>query len=291
MNNEPINRQIEETTIYVFGKNPDGSLIYSRPFTTEEVNAVAGSVNHVIKTEYGNADGLRQGIGVAKDNALYNMNTFKGILANRELMRQSSGDLWLPTIQESLLLHKGDMFPDSVLTDFGFVLYSDSVPNKGIAHSLASDVSGKYSFPIVASFKSLGLEASGEEYGITPKIVSADGLITGRDVDKVLENFVKGDSGVRRLDRGRCGVLHAYWDDLDYFDEGCRVGRVSAVGSAKNLIELAEGEIRAKYDKGNEVTRKGIASLEKKIATLQSQLGQLEINRQTSIKSIKQLLT
>mgnify|MGYP001579873305 FL=1 len=143
----------------------------------------------------------------------------------------------------------------------------------------------------IGFIKSLDLEQGGERYGVTPVFVSKEGLITGQDAVKLLERFnFRGNSGVCRLIR-YFGVWNAGWVvNLVGADGGWRVGRVSAVGTAKNLIELAENEVRTKYDSNNAVTRKDIVSLESKIATLQSQLTQSEADRQKSVESIKQFL-
>ena len=55
-------------------------------------------------------------------------------------------------------------------------------------------------------------------------------------------SFYKGNSGVRGLYRHWGGAWDALWyDGLDLFGDGCRVGRFSAEGSAKKLEEEALG--------------------------------------------------
>ena len=108
--------------------------------------------------------------------------------------------------------------------------------------------------PVLASFKSLDLKEGGKRYGVIPHIVSPDGLVTGKDAVKLLERFAwKGNSGVHRLYRDRNGYWVAGLDDnLVGFSQGFRVGRVSAVGSARDLRELAHSQIDANLSKKRE---------------------------------------
>ncbi|MEK6889031.1 MAG: hypothetical protein AABW80_02890 [Nanoarchaeota archaeon] len=277
MQNKVENQRIEGTSLYIFNKDvKTGDFTYSRPISMDEAKAVASKVD---------------GLNVADNGSLIYMNTLRGIRANRELMAQTQGNVWLPTIQEGFVLHDAKLLPSNELMDFGIALYNVENPDKQIAGKLIECARQKgYAVPILASFKSLDLEQGGERYGVTPVFVSKEGLITGQDAVKLLERFnFRGNSGVCRLGRSY-GVWVADWDVSLDADGVCRVGRVSAVGTAKNLIELAENEVRTKYDSNNAVTRKDIVSLESKIATLQSQLTQSEADRQKSVESIKQFL-
>lgn len=279
MQNQAINQRIEGTNLYIFSEDAKtGDFTYSRPIAMDEANEIASKV---------------PGLKVAQNGSLTYMNTLRGIRANRELMKQTQGEVWFPTIEEGFSLHDAKLLPSGEIMDFGIALYDAENPDKQIAGKLMADAKKKgYNVPILASFRSLDLEQGGERYGVTPIFVSKEGLITGEDAVKLLERFTwKGNSGVRRLGRDGDGNWNANWlGGLDNASGYCRVGRVSAVGTAKNLIALAENEVRTKYDSNNEVTRKEIASLEGKITTLQSQLAQSETDRQKSVASIKQLL-
>jgi len=234
-----INQRIENTDIFVFGYNPETKLFaYSRPFYADEANILAKETNQVIKSQYKGITGLRGGL-VANNGELINMSTLKGIVANKTLMKITDNKQSLPTIEEGIRLQKFGMLPPDILIDFGIALYNKQNPDKEIAIALSATTKEKgYILPILASFKSLDLANGGERYGVTPQIVSADGLIHGKDAEKFLEenSFCKRDSGVRRLDRYRLGYWDASWNDiLDDFGEYCRVGRFSAEGSAQKL--------------------------------------------------------
>lgn len=240
-----INQRIADTGIFVFGYNPQTLLFtYSRPFTIEEAKLVADETNQVIASQYGNARGLRDGLQ-ARNNELINMSTLKGILANRALMRRTNNQQWLPTIKEGIQLQARGLLSSGVLIDFGLALYDNKNPDEEIAQVLSATAEEKgYVTPVLASFKSLDLAEGGRHYGVTPQIVSVDGLTFGDEAKKLLDknSFYKGNSGVRRLFRYGYGGWIADWNfDLDNFAEGCRVGRFSAEGSAKKLEEEALG--------------------------------------------------
>ncbi|MBU0977826.1 MAG: hypothetical protein KKD18_05400 [Nanoarchaeota archaeon] len=234
-----INQRIANTNLYVFSRDPAAGLFtYSRPITPDEGRDVAGQIT------------INGGLGATNEGVLYNMSTLKGIVANRALMKQTGGKVWFPTISEGLSLHDAGLLPKGELMDFGIVVYNGGNPDKEIAQALTETARQKgYALPILASFTSLDLNIGGERYGFTPVIVSEDGLITGTDATDTLKRFITGDSGVRRLCRGRLGDWDAGWYvDLDGFGEYCRVGRVSAVGSEKNLRELVSSQIEQNYN-------------------------------------------
>lgn len=235
MENGVKNQIIEGTNLYIFSKNAKtGDFTYSRPINAEEAKEVADKT---------------PGLKVAQDGSLTYMNTLRGIKANRELTRQTSGNVWLPTIQEGFLLHDAKLLPSGEVMDFGIALYNAENPDKQIAEKLMADAKKNgYEVPILASFKQLDLENGGDRYGVTPVFVSKEGLITGKDAVKLLGRFTyRGNSGVHRLYRYN-GNWDADWDvNLGYTNGDCRVGRVSAVGSAKNLRELAESQIKQNY--------------------------------------------
>ena len=248
-----INERVSETDIYVFGKNPEtGLFTYSRPIYTEEASVVAEAVNKAIKEDYNNARGFRGGLAVdTKTGALYNMNAFKGISANRKLMEQSKSSLWLPTIEEGFLLDDAKMLPLERLIDFGVAVFSADAPNKEMADVLVEEAKKRnYTLPVLASFKSLGLKDGGKEYGVMPEFVSESGLITGADAEKILMRFYFLNSGVRRLFHYRGGFWGAYWGgDLGSFGAGCRVERISGEASAKNLQGMINSQIEQNFTK------------------------------------------
>ena len=235
-----INQRIANTNLYVFSRDSDtGLFTYSRPITLDEGKEVAGQVT------------INKGLGVTETGVLYNMSTLKGIDANRRLMKQTDGKVWFPTISEGLLLHDAGLLLTGKIMDFGIALYDAENPDKEIAQALTKTTRQKgYALPILASFKSLDLSVGEKRYGFMPVIVSEDGLITGTDARDTLKKFsFVGNSGVHRLGRSRYGGWAASWiDDLDGFDEGCRVGRVSALGSEKNLRELVSSQIEQNYN-------------------------------------------
>ena len=240
-----INQRIADTGIFVFSYNPQTQLFtYSRPFTVEEAKLVADETNQVIASQYGNTNGLRGGLQ-ARNNELINMNTLKGILANRALMRRTNNHQWLPTIKEGIQLQAQGLFSFGVLIDFGLALYDNKNPDEEIAQVLSMTAKEKgYAAPVLASFKSLDLAEGGKRYGVTPQIVSVDGLTFWDEAKELLDknSFYKGNSGVRGLYRHWGGAWDALWyDGLDLFGDGCRVGRFSAEGSAKKLEEEALG--------------------------------------------------
>ncbi len=235
-----INQRIANTNLYIFSRDSDSGLFaYSRPISEDEGNYVAGQVT------------INEGLGVAENGALYNISALKGIDANKKLMKQTDGKVWFPTISEGLLLHDAGLLPLGKIMDFGIALFNSKNPDKEIAQALAKTARERgYDLPILASFKSLELEVGGKKYGYMPIIVSEDGLIKGKNVEDTLKRFsYVGNSGVRRLYRSGLGYWLAYWDDpLGDFSGGCRVGRVSAVGSEKNLNELVSLQIAQNYD-------------------------------------------
>ena len=153
-----INQRIADTGIFVFSYNPQTQLFtYSRPFTVEEAKLVADETNQVIASQYGNTNGLRGGLQ-ARNNELINMNTLKGILANRALMRRTNNHQWLPTIKEGIQLQAQGLFSFGVLIDFGLALYDNKNPDEEIAQVLSMTAKEKgYAAPVLASFKSLDL--------------------------------------------------------------------------------------------------------------------------------------
>ena len=238
---KPINKRIENTGIFVFDYNSiTETFTYSRPFSLEEAESLAEMTNSAIENQYEGAKGLVQGL-TARGGSLINMSTLRGIVANNELMKDSHGERWLPTLEQGLALDNAGMFARGVLIDFGIVLYDGNTPDKEIAQKMMETARSRgYEMPVLASFTSLGLSNGGQRYGVTPKLASENGLITGQEAVKVLEKFYKGNSGVQRVGRDGYGNWSAYWIDcLDNFGEGCRVGRFFAQGSAKKLKEEA----------------------------------------------------
>ncbi len=251
MQNKAINQRIEGTNLYVFSQDKKTGLVtYSRPLLVDEAQAVATAVNQRIKTEYENARGLGNGLQVTENGSLYNMSTLKGILANQELMQQSKNALWFPTIQEGRLLHNAKLLPSGELMDFGLALYSDASPDAEIATFLSATArKGNYTLPLLASFKALGLKLGGERYGVTPTLTSQDGLLTGADAQKMLEGFdYTAKTGVHGVDRSGGGCLVADWGGiLDSSGGGCRVGRVAAEGSERDVKALVQAQIKAQF--------------------------------------------
>jgi len=241
------NHRINGTDIFVFSYNPDKELYtYSRPFNAKEAEALATGTNEAIK-QYGKVSGLRQGLTANSSGELVNMSTLKGIVANKVLMGRTENQQWLPTVKELIALQKNGMLSSGILIDGGIALYDGQNPDTEIAQALMATAGEKgYSTPVLASFKSLDLREGGKRYGVTPVIVSSDGLIHGADAEKIIADdfsFV-GDSGVRRLVRNGVGRFDARWcGGLGSFGEDCRVGRFSAVGSAQKLEQEALGNV------------------------------------------------
>ena len=239
-----INQWVKNTEILVFGYNPKTQLFtYSRPFTVDEAESLANETNRTINSQYKDAKGLTGGLQTI-GTELINISTLKGIIVNRVLMQRTQNQQWLPTIEEGIELQKQGMLPSKVRIDFGLVLYDEQFPDQEIAKSLMMTATEKgYVTPVLASFNSLDLDLGGKAYGVTPKIVSADGLIFGDEARMLLgeNSFHKENSGVRRLGRSCSG---GYWDadwddDLGDFSVDCRVGRISTEGSAQKLEEEA----------------------------------------------------
>lgn len=287
MQTKTINQKIDGTNLYIFSKDAEtGLFTYSRPLLIDESRQVAESVNRVIETDYRGVSGLRQGLKVAENGSLYNMNTLKGILANRTLMEQTSGNVRFLTIQEGLLLHGAQLLPSGELTDFGIALYNDGCPDEEIAKSLNAEAKTRgYSLPVLASFRALGLKLGGQRYGVVPTFVSEEGVVTKKSAQDTLNRFsYVGNSGVRRLVRDSTDIWFALWGDyLDHFDEYCRVGRVSAEGSAKNLKELVDSQIKERYTKSR-------TELESKISELTDQVTGITAQEQECIASAEKMI-
>src|SRR3989344_3498546 len=81
-----------------------------------------------------------------------------------------------------------------------------------------------------------------------PALVSEDGLIRGQDARETLKRFLHNAScyGVCGLNRDS-GGWYANWDEVGYADVDYRVGRVSALGSAKNLKDIVETQIKERF--------------------------------------------
>ena len=122
-----INTKVNGTDIFVFNYNPENKLYtYSRPFNVGEAKFLVKEFNQAVSAQYNNANGLREGLSVDnRTGEIFNMNTLKGILANRLLMNKTDGKQWLPTIKEGIQLQKQDMLPSGFLIDFGIALYLD----------------------------------------------------------------------------------------------------------------------------------------------------------------------
>jgi len=228
-----INQRIPETDIFVFDKLDNGNFTYSIPFPRDMARKVAEKV---------------PGLQVADDNSLVYMSTLRGIEANRhltDLTAKTETEMWLPTIQEGFLLDYAGLLHSRGLIDFGIALFNGNSPDQEIAQSLVSEANQHgCELPILASFKSLDVKQGGKRYGVTPTIVSPDGLITGQDAVKALERFAgKIDSGVRGLFRSYGGWGADWGDGLDGAVELCRVGRISAEGSAQNLRDVYQSAI------------------------------------------------
>ncbi len=258
-----INKRIEKTNLYVFSRDSDtGLFTYSRQITADEGKYVAREVT------------INGELGVTKEGVLYNMSTLKEVIANRKLMKQTDGKVWFPTISEGLLLHDAGLLPDGELMDFGIAVYDAKNPDKEIAQALTETARQKcYALPILASFKSLDLSTGGKRYGYTPVIVSDDGLIRGTDATDTLKKFNNTvNSGVRKLYRYWDGFWDADWNDyLDGFDEICRVGRVSAIGSEKDLKELVSSQIGQDFNTRREGYKTQISNLQDKLLSLAEQ--------------------
>lgn len=264
-----INQRIEGTDIYVFSKDPaTGLFAYSRPITADEGNELARQVtiNGGLKAT---EDGFLYNIGV-----LYNMSTLKGIDANRKLMKATDGKVWFPTIPEGLLLDDAGLLPNWQLMDFGIALFDSREPDEEIAQALTETAKQRgYALPLLLSFKSLDLTEGGKRYGFTPSIVSADGLISGNDAVEALKRFRRvGDSGVLRVYHDDVGCWNACWDDiLDSLNENCRGGRVSAIGSKKNLTDLVYSKVRQSIDEQRAGHRTQIGQLQARLQALDEQ--------------------
>ncbi len=245
MADKTINQRITNTEIFVFNYDSKTKLYtYSRPFSAEEAELVAKETNQDIKSQYDNAKGLKEGLS-AREGELFNMSALKGIVANKVLAKITDNQQWLPTIAEGVQLHKARMLPSGVLIDFGIALYDSEAPDREIAQALSATAREKgYSLPVLASFKSLDLAKGGERYAVSPKIISAEGLIVGDEARKFLEeNFNwAGNSGVHGLGRGGDYGWDAGWcGHLDCFCKVCRVGRVSSLGTKEKLEQEAFG--------------------------------------------------
>ncbi len=235
-----VNRQFGK--VYVFNYDDEAGLFtFNRPLAVDEAREVASEFDRAVRENYRNAKGLTGCLGVAKDGALYNMNSLKGIMANRILMGET-GEKWFPTIGEGLLLYDARLLPTEYLIDFGLVVYNAQSPNnEEIAESLVETANRNgYALPLLASFKSLNLKLGGERYGVIPQIVSDDGLITGEEAEELLEKrfTLIETSGFQRLDIGAGGVWLAGWSAFDSFNRFCRIGRISTFGSEETLGNL-----------------------------------------------------
>ncbi len=274
-----INQRVDGTDIFVFNQD-DGNYTFSMPFCVDEAREVVSATNKAIVSDYGNAPGLKGGVSVDKSTGeLYNISRLKGIVVNRVLMKRSRDERWLPTIGEGIQLQRAGMYRPEILIDHGLALYDENNPDAKVAQAL-TQYAGKHGLvmPVLASFKSLGLKLGGERYGVMPQIVSADGLIQGQDAEKTLkDNFRwRGNSGVRRL-----SLSYGDWDadwgvSLDCFSGLCRVGRISAVDSAKNLSGLIESQIEKKFTKSR--------------AEIEGRLAQLKADEQACIDSANAIL-
>lgn len=275
MSIEVRNKRIEGTDIYIFSKDPVSKLFtYSRSMSADEATTIAHKV-----------PGLK-----VINNSLAYMSTLRGIKANRELMAQSKGNVWFPTIQEGLLLHDAQLLPSGELMDFGIALYSAGNPDKQIAEALCKTAKDKgWKLPVLASFKSLDSQEGGERYDFTPVLVSEDGLIAGEDATDILKKFTyAGDSGVRRLNRYSFGDWVAYWGGslVNSFGD-CRVGRVSAVGSTKNLKELIAMQVKQNYTDSRIQLQ---AQLEKVTRDINIQIQNTHSLEQKTIESAEKIL-
>ncbi len=178
---------------------------------------------------------------------LSNMCTLTGISLNKVLMKKTNNQQWLPTIKEGIQLQRRGMLASGGLTDFGLALYDGQDDgqslDKEIAQALSATAAEKgYIAPVLASFKSLDLVNGGERYGITPQIVSTDGLIFGYEAKELLDknSFRKKNSGACRLFLDMYDKWGADWDGgLGFL--GSRAGRLSAVGDAQKMQEEASG--------------------------------------------------
>lgn len=248
-----INQRVEGTNLFVYSHKPEtGIFAYFRPFSVDEARALAADTNKSIR-DYG-VKGLKGSELYADEDTgeLVRVSTLREILANRTLMHQANGKKWLPTISEGLELQKAGLYRPGILINHGIALYSADASDEEIAKTLVATAEKQgYTLPVLAPFKSLGLKAGGARYGVTPEIVSPEGLIQGRDAERMLRGNFRwvGNSGVHRLDRVGVGVWDADWDnDLDYFSEVCRVVGFSAEGSVQNLRDIIQGEIKSNYD-------------------------------------------
>lgn len=244
-----INQRITNTDLFVFNYNPTtGIYTYSRPLSKAEATALAEQTNRLIETEYNGVSGLKVGLAANDAGEIYNMSALKGIVANRILMKKTEktdNPQRLPIIQEGVLLQNAGMLSSGILIDHGLAVYNNGNPDQEIAQALTQEATQKnYTLPLLASFSSLDLKRGGKRYGVTPTIVSTQGLVYGTHAQKLLDenSFIQGKNGVHWLGRGGSGRWFTSWgDNLDDFSEGCRVGRVSAEGSAKKLEEEALG--------------------------------------------------
>ena len=241
---EAINQRIEGTDIYVFSRGDEESYTFFRPFELDEAKQLADATNRLI-ADY-DVKGLN-GRGLEVDEGrteIFNISTLRGILANRTLMQQTDGQSWFPTIGEGVKLQRAGLYRDGILIDHGLALYSEENPDAEIAASLVADAQRlSLALPALVSFNSLDLEQGGTRYGITPKLVSKKGVISGKEAERVLGESFRwvGNSGVLGLGRYGGGWGASWGGVLGSFGTGCRVGRFIAVGDAQKLQEEALG--------------------------------------------------
>ena len=132
----------------------------------------------------------------------------------------------IPTPQEARQLDAEGRLSNGVYRDFGMAVYNDGNPNQEIAKEIISQA-GERKLPLIIPFNALAQrvdESFPQGLVITP---SGDpkGIISGDEARQYInDNFnYKGNSGARGLGRVRDGRWVAYWDGLDFSNDGGRV--------------------------------------------------------------------
>ena len=244
-----INKRIQNTPLYVFSQDSKTSLYtYARPITKEEAQAVASAVNSRVKSEYPNASYFNR-LKVAKGGVLYNLGTFKGVLANQELMRQSQGTTWIPTIGEGYLLHRARLLDREEFMHFGIAVLSFDNSDPKVTRALITQARKKgYELPLFLSFKSLDLQINEDVVGSTPLLASTEGLLSGEKAERFLNKFrVKPKSGSVKVGSSWGGEWNASCGDHFHYDnESNKMRFITTTGSMNEVLALVKKNLSIK---------------------------------------------
>jgi hypothetical protein len=195
-----------------------------------------------------NVDVFNKYWGFNEKEGIVGSSTFLALRFDKTALRFDG--LWLPGLLEGKVLESKGKLEKGVYRDYSIAVYNDGEPNKAIARTLVSQAKGlDLELPLIVPFRALDYNYNTKENGVDVSFVqSPKGIISGKEAQRIIYSFnYQGNSGVRRLVRGRDGLWGTIWDWLDYSDDLGRVDWVCGEATQKILKKAYSKLSERKY--------------------------------------------